>query len=99
MTDLTRFMSNEERGVASESEFKTPEQGAATSVWCATSNQLDGKGGVYCLDVDIARVITKDAQNGLADVLTGVLPWAIDPDLAERLWDISEKMTCIKYNF
>lgn len=99
MTDLTRFMSNEEKGAASESEFKTPEQGAATSVWCATSNQLDGKGGVYCLDVDIASVITKDASSGLGDVLTGVLPWAIEPDLAELLWEISEKMTGIKYKF
>jgi hypothetical protein len=29
-------------------EFKTPEQGAATSLWCATSPQLDGMGGLYC---------------------------------------------------
>ena len=35
--------------------FKTAEQGAATSVWCATSPQLDGMGGVYCEDVDIAE--------------------------------------------
>ena len=34
--------------------LKTTEQGAATSVWCATSPQLDGMGGVYCEDVDIA---------------------------------------------
>ncbi len=35
--------------------FKTVPQGAATSVWCATSGQLDGMGGVYCEDCDIAR--------------------------------------------
>ena len=39
-------------------QLKTPEQGAATSVWCATSPQLEGKGGVYCMDADIAEVIS-----------------------------------------
>ena len=34
--------------------FKSVEQGAATSVWCATSPQLADKGGVYCEDCDIA---------------------------------------------
>ena len=34
--------------------YKTTEQGAATSVWCATSSQLDDMGGVYCEDADIA---------------------------------------------
>ena len=28
---------------------------------------------------------------------TGVLPWAIDADLAERLWHLSEKMTGAKF--
>ena len=35
--------------------FKSTEAGAATSVWCATSPMLDGKGGVYCEDCDIAK--------------------------------------------
>ncbi len=34
--------------------MKTVEQGAATTIWCATSSQLDGKGGVYCENCDIA---------------------------------------------
>src|SRR5262249_42049501 len=52
ITDLIRYMSDEEKRSATGApgEFKTPEQGAATSVWCATSPQLEGKGGVYCLD-------------------------------------------------
>jgi NAD(P)-dependent dehydrogenase (short-subunit alcohol dehydrogenase family) len=54
-TDLARHLSAEE--LAFDGELKTPEQGAATSVWCATSPQLEGKGGVYCMDADIAEVI------------------------------------------
>ena len=74
------------------------EQGAATSVWCATSPQLDGKGGVYCVDCDIAEVIEREAQEGLYQVLNGVIPWAIDPDSAERLWQLSEEMTGVKFS-
>lgn len=67
---------------------KTPEQGAATSVWCAASPQLNGKGGVYCEDVDIAKSVAADSTEDF-----GVRPWAIDAALAERLWTLSEKLT------
>jgi len=39
-----------------EAMFKTPEQGASTSVWAATSPQLEGMGGLYCEDADIAQL-------------------------------------------
>lgn len=90
-TDLGRFLTGSELAIGGE--YKTPEQGAATSVWCATSPQLDGMGGVYCMDCDIAPVITAFALEGTGQVLAGVLPWAIDPELAERLWHLSEQMT------
>ena len=32
--------------------FKSPEQGAATIAWAATSPLLDGMGGVYCRDCE-----------------------------------------------
>lgn len=96
MTDLVRFMSDEEKSAAG-GEYKTTEQGAATSVWCATSPQLEGKGGVYCMDADIAEIITAEALQGLGQVMTGVLPWAIDPELAKRLWLLSEEMTGVKF--
>ncbi|MDD7794394.1 SDR family NAD(P)-dependent oxidoreductase [Clostridium sp. 'White wine YQ'] len=77
-----------------ESGEQNIEQGAATSVWCATSPQLEGKGGVYCMNVDIANAIPASSVNGeLMQVMTGVLPWAIDPKLAERLWKLSEDLT------
>lgn len=95
-TDLARDLSVEE--LAFEGELKTPEQGAATSVWCATSPQLDGKGGVYCMDVDIAEAISDFTPEVPGQQPTGVLPWAVDPELAERLWVLSEQMTGLKFN-
>jgi len=37
--------------------LKTVEQGAATQVWCATTPQLDGKGGVYGENCEVARPV------------------------------------------
>lgn len=68
--------------------MKTPEQGAATNVWCATSPQLDGLGGVYCENCDIAVAVPADSTT-----LLGVRPWAVDPDFANRLWSLSETLT------
>ena len=42
--------------------LKTVEQGAATSVWCATSPQLDGMGGVYCQNSDITPLVAEESQ-------------------------------------
>ncbi len=102
MTDLQRFMPEEEKramgwidenGAVNE-RFKTPSQGAATSVWCAANAQLDGQGGVYCEDCDIAQQVPADDKG-----FSGVRPWAIDPDLADRLWTLSEKMTGARFAF
>lgn len=78
---------NEDGTYASSGGFKTAEQGAATSVWCAVSLLLNGKGGVYCEDGDIAEVVSADSQ-----LQRGVRSWAIDPVSAERLWVISEDL-------
>ena len=71
-------------------EFKTPEQGAATSVWAATSPQLDGMGGVYCEDCDIAAVTEPGSPTA---ELGGVDIHAIDPEVAARLWTVSAELT------
>ncbi|GIG70269.1 SDR family NAD(P)-dependent oxidoreductase [Phytomonospora endophytica] len=68
--------------------FKTPEQGAATQVWAATSPQLDGMGGVYLEDCEIAEVASLDEP-----FTGGVSPYAIDPDQADRLWALSAELT------
>ena len=41
-------------GNLADPTFKTPEQGAATQIWAATSPRLEGMGGLYCEDCDIA---------------------------------------------
>jgi NAD(P)-dependent dehydrogenase (short-subunit alcohol dehydrogenase family) len=74
--------------------IKTVQQGAATSVWCATSGMLDGKGGVYCEDCDIAEAVPADSRKG-----TGVRPWASDPEYAKRLWQLSERLTGARFEF
>ena len=70
--------------------FKTPEQGAATSVWAATSPQLDGMGGVYCEDCDVSNPVDPDSP--FARFL-GVNPHAVDTAGAARLWDLSAELT------
>ncbi|GGV64486.1 oxidoreductase [Streptomyces griseoloalbus] len=67
--------------------FKTPQQGAATQVWAATSPRLDGMGGVYLEDCDIAE----PAPDG--EERTGVKDWAVDPGQAARLWELSARLT------
>jgi NAD(P)-dependent dehydrogenase (short-subunit alcohol dehydrogenase family) len=97
MTELVRSISDEElhqlRSTIAPTTFKTTEQGAATSVWCAASAQLEGLGGVYCEDVDIAEAVPADFSEP-----RGVRPWAIDPVLAERLWTKSEEWTGVTFS-
>jgi NAD(P)-dependent dehydrogenase (short-subunit alcohol dehydrogenase family) len=100
MTNLQRFLPMEEQiamGWVDEDGnvnklFKTPEQGAATSVWCATSPQLGAIGGVYCEDCDVAKLW----QSGDAPY-SGVHGHAVDASFAQELWTVSEKMTGISY--
>jgi hypothetical protein len=70
--------------------WRTPEQGAATSAWAANSPQLDGMGGVYLENSDIAEVADPDTEAGQR---RGVNPWAIDPEQARRLWQVSTELT------
>jgi NAD(P)-dependent dehydrogenase (short-subunit alcohol dehydrogenase family) len=74
-----------------ERNMKTIPQGAATSVWCATNQQLDGIGGIYCENCDIAKAVPADSEE-----LLGVRPWATDVGFADRLWSLSEKLTGVR---
>jgi NAD(P)-dependent dehydrogenase (short-subunit alcohol dehydrogenase family) len=84
-------------------QMKTVQQGASTSVWCATSPKLEGLGGVYCENNDIATILTSkdvpDPLNGAdANGNFGVMPHAVDPPSAIRLWGLSEQLTGIKFD-
>jgi len=70
--------------------FKTPEQGASTAVWAATSPALIGMGGVYCEDCDVAEPTD---VGGPEARLRGVDAHAVDPDAAARLWTVSAQLT------
>ncbi|MFE6553374.1 oxidoreductase [Streptomyces sp. NPDC057746] len=76
-------------------QFKTIAQGAATGVWCATSPQLDGLGGVYCENCDISPLVTdaEEAAWRAGTETAGVLGYAVDPEAATRLWQVSERLT------
>ncbi|MCQ9638028.1 SDR family NAD(P)-dependent oxidoreductase [Chryseobacterium sp. WG14] len=73
------------------STLKTIPQGAATTVWCAISPQLNTIGGVYCEDTDIAPLALENT------VTKGVKPYSLDQSNANRLWDWSEKITGIRF--
>lgn len=99
LTDLARHLSEEELSafdaldaqgnpkVDPEKGMKTVEQGAATTLWCATSPLLAGHGGVYCEDSDVAPL--NDGAMGRK----GVAAWAADDAIAEQLWVLSAQWT------
>lgn len=70
-----------------EKLFKSTSQGCATSLWAATAVSLNHMGGVYCEDCNISRVVPDDSND-----FTGVRQWAVASEIAERLWDETEKM-------
>jgi NAD(P)-dependent dehydrogenase (short-subunit alcohol dehydrogenase family) len=79
--------------------LKTIPQGAATTVWCATSPMLDTIGGVYCEDAEVS-----DLDNGTIEhkyeepsTLRGVQPYSVNEANAKRLWKLSEEMTGITF--
>jgi NAD(P)-dependent dehydrogenase (short-subunit alcohol dehydrogenase family) len=72
--------------------LKTIPQGAATTVWCATSHLLNNIGGVYCEDADIAELASDTSMSN------GVKRYSLDEAAAKRLWTLSEEMTGITFN-
>ncbi len=87
--EMVAFGWIDENGKPLDNSFKTPEQGAATQVWAATSAQLASAGGVYCQDCDIAGPAGDGAFQG------GVCDYAVDPEQAARLWQLSAQLTGI----
>ncbi|MBX7494992.1 SDR family NAD(P)-dependent oxidoreductase [Qipengyuania sp. 6B39] len=82
---MDRIRKNAEQSGEEPSGFKTIPQGAATTCWVATADELEGAGGVYCEDCHVAH---QDDDNPTG----GVKSYAIDPDNAEALWALSETL-------
>lgn len=80
-------------------KLKTIPQGAATTVWCATSPQLNDIGGVYCENVDVAELNTGEIVQQYDDpsTLRGVMPYSLDAENAKRLWTLSEELTSVTF--
>lgn len=72
--------------------LKTIAQGAATTVWCATSAALNDLGGIYCENVEVANL------NADMAVIGGIKPYSLDPEHADQLWQLSEEMTGTRFN-
>jgi NAD(P)-dependent dehydrogenase (short-subunit alcohol dehydrogenase family) len=69
-----------------EMKLKTIPAGAATSVYAATAPELEGRGGIYLYDCQIAEVNDDESTRD------GVRSYALDPEAAKRLWAVSEEM-------
>jgi NAD(P)-dependent dehydrogenase (short-subunit alcohol dehydrogenase family) len=94
MTDLQRHMSAEALsgfdGI--KSVFKSPEQGAATTIWAATAKALEGDGGKYLEECQISRAWTEaDGQWG-----PGHATWAYDEVKEGKLWKASLGLVGLK---
>jgi NAD(P)-dependent dehydrogenase (short-subunit alcohol dehydrogenase family) len=76
-TNLSRYMSAAElENAKGRYTFKTPGQGAATSLL------LDGVGGRYFEDCNEAEPNQPGTRRGIAS-------YALDPEAAARLWQVS----------
>jgi NAD(P)-dependent dehydrogenase (short-subunit alcohol dehydrogenase family) len=87
-TGLQRYVSEEEldrlrsQTGAEPPMWKTPQQGAATSVFLAASPYVNGISGRYFEDCNEAELNQPGSRRGVA-------AYALDPDAAEQLWDVS----------
>ncbi|GGM18550.1 oxidoreductase [Streptomyces fumigatiscleroticus] len=93
-TNLTRHLDtatmqafgamDEDGNLITPDHYKTPAQGAATTVLLAASPLLDGVTGRYFEDNQESPVV-----DGGPDVMAGVARWSVDPAAADRLWDLA----------
>lgn len=98
MTPLQRHLTREEMVAAGwldedgaiAPRFKTPEQGASTATWAATSPLLDNLGGVYCENCDVAAPTDPGSPTAASE---GVDDHATNVDAAARLWAVSSTLT------
>jgi NAD(P)-dependent dehydrogenase (short-subunit alcohol dehydrogenase family) len=91
-TNLSRYMDPQllaDLVASGSTRYKTIEQGAATSVLVTTSPQLEGIGGRYFEDCNEGVVVDPSASEIGG---SGVAAYALDPENAKRLWDVSLKL-------
>lgn len=97
VTELSRHMQQEDyelltAGGTREMTYKSVGQGAATSVWAATAPSLEGRGGIYLEDCHVAEPATPGGEGGVES-------YAVDPDIADGLWQVSEELVGEIFSF
>lgn len=96
-TDLIKYLPEEAKAAmasspAMVSQFKSPEQGAATSVWAATFKSPEALGGKYLEDLQIAGEWDSNAHH----YAVGYAPYAYSPEKEGKLWELSLKLVGLK---
>lgn len=92
-TGLQRHFTQRQKDYLADAEaagvftYKTPGQGAATTLVAAVAPEFARTGGHYLDDGREAHTVPNDAE--LFDNSHGVKEWAIDPDTARELWTVS----------
>jgi NAD(P)-dependent dehydrogenase (short-subunit alcohol dehydrogenase family) len=87
-TELWRHLDNKTPENDFQGLWKSIEQGAATTVWCATAAVWEGKPGAYCEDCRESFPDPVDYKRGDA----GYAPWTKDEAAEKGLWEVSEKL-------
>lgn len=73
--------------------MKSVEQGAATSVYAALSEEWKGKGGRFLADCEeMGPVVEMDMMKGDC----GYAEWAYDEEKSKKLWVESSKMVGVE---
>jgi NAD(P)-dependent dehydrogenase (short-subunit alcohol dehydrogenase family) len=86
-TNLQQYQSGPEwEAIDQNYDWKTVEEGAATTVFVATSPLLNGIGGRYFEDCHEAAIVDPAIGH---ETQKGVAAYALDPEAATRLWDVS----------
>ena len=98
MTELGRHLAAEDiemlqsRAPAGGFVWKQVPAGAATSVYAATAPELEGQGGCYLDDCQVSG--PRESE----DAEIGYEPWAMDPEAAGRLWQVSEETLGVTFS-
>lgn len=71
---------------------KTPQQGASTIVFAATSPLLAEIGGVYVNNNDVSPLNDDQPPVTPQEISADVVSHSIDPKSAQRLWELSEQL-------
>ena len=72
---------------------KSPEQGAATTVWAAIGKDWENNGGKYLEECSVSEPVDPSKKpEELTPIIPGYSSYIYDTDAASRLWDLSNKL-------